>query len=653
MERLLRGFRLRDVAWLLKSEVLHSSIYILEPLGAEFVAVHPIPGSIPWPALLALGSYSRKFIFGPSRYNPRVINERLADFGNRLKWQVHLKDAVKSESRPLVKRRIKHCNGVMPAAVDAFIRNSCHFIRQCLRLVPRVSFRPPGFLAFTLKWLRYKNLRVEVSDKDGVFVVIPRQIAVELVQKELKKPCYRPVGTANLEPLHRAAQRDLFCLARLLDPISGVWAAEIRSLAAKSVPNDLLCRLQCTVKTHKQVVSARVIHSSTKSMFNAVGVLNKLLAPLLASCEQIATGSEEVVRKIKNTPVGPRSIMLKFDVQDFYLAGNQQLIAETVSSWFGEAKLRKFIKSALLVVLGFQFVGGFDYTDDPCTMYGVQRGSGIGMKHAGAVADACFAILAERPVLGLKEQLGVIKYVRFRDDVFVLLDDIKYTPAFKECFFANSSRFCKVVLESYSLVGATFLDLRISKPPSGFGFLQWQPYIKATARHLPLGSDSYHSWTCHRAWPRAEILRMHRRSSSCHLSKRWRQIKIDHFKRHMLHWRVIKDCSDWSPDIRSEISRDFLRCESGPVASIIRLILPYRHEIADLGKKFSRFASAWVPYLKLETGIEFKPQVSWSSSGPHLKSLLALNNHKSEEGRDGGSSFFDVLVARDATNRAF
>ncbi len=83
---------------------------------------------------------------------------------------------------------------------------------------------------------------------DGGFVVVPRPMANELAGRELEKPCYWATGVANVEPNHAIVQRGLLRLAWLLDSVSLTWASEARSLAARSKPQDLACKLQSTIK---------------------------------------------------------------------------------------------------------------------------------------------------------------------------------------------------------------------------------------------------------------------------------------------------------------------------------------------------------------------------------------------------------------------
>ncbi len=123
------------------------------------------------------------------------------------------------------------------------------------------------------------------------------------------------------------------------------------------------------------------------------------------------------------------------------------------------------------MILGMQFVAqSFDPESCRHTVYKVEHGSGTGMKHAGAVSDWLFWRAVERTVL--KEPgLGVSCYLRYRDDLFVLLEDIRFSPIFRSRITATAAAYCTVGLESYSLVGVPLLDFWVHKTiPKGAGF---------------------------------------------------------------------------------------------------------------------------------------------------------------------------------------
>ena len=131
-------------------------------------------------------------------------------------------------------------------------------------------------------------------------------------------------------------------------------------------------------------------------------------------------------------------------------------IVQHVSASFEVKAEREFVASALQLILGMQFVSNsFDPDSRRHTIYKVEQGSGIGMKHAGAVSDWLFWRAVERIVLK-EPDLGVSCCLRFRDDLFVLLDDIRYSPIFRSRITATAAAYCSVSLESYSLVGVPF-----------------------------------------------------------------------------------------------------------------------------------------------------------------------------------------------------
>lgn len=102
----------------------------------------------------------------------------------------------------------------------------------------------------------------------------------------------------------------------------------------------------------------------------------------------------------------------------------------------------------------------------------------------------------------------------------------------------------------------TFLDFEIFKSdPNGPGILKFKPYVKPTARHIPLASDSYHPWGVHKSWPVAEMLGMSRRSSDVHLARAWQQAKIRKFLHFFIDARVVQVCKDWQPCVPSDVAK--------------------------------------------------------------------------------------------------
>jgi hypothetical protein len=104
------------------------------------------------------------------------------------------------------------------------------------------------------------------------------------------------------------------------------WASEVHRWANScSARRSALCGWSCTVKTHKAdgLVTARSIHSSCGHLWNALGaVVNSVLSAPLRSLQHLCWSSDDVQRLLLHTPVGSRSIFLKYDVKEFYLSGS-------------------------------------------------------------------------------------------------------------------------------------------------------------------------------------------------------------------------------------------------------------------------------------------------------------------------------------------
>ncbi len=66
------------------------------------------------------------------------------------------------------------------------------------------------------------------------------------------------------------------------------------------------------------------------------------------------------------------------------------------------------------------------------TLHKVELGSGIGMKHSGAVSDLVFAMVVAVPLLAAAAELGILTYLRFRDDVSVHVEDPPASKAVRE-----------------------------------------------------------------------------------------------------------------------------------------------------------------------------------------------------------------------------
>ena len=109
------------------------------------------------------------------------------------------------------------------------------------------------------------------------------------------------------------------------------------------------------------------------------------------------------------------------------------------------------------------------------------------------------------------------------------------------------------------------------------GCLDWRPFVKPTARHIPLTSSSSHAPAVHLSWPLAEIHRMFRLSLHHDDFEHFRKCKLDRYRQFHLDDKVVSACASWMPRIPSTIA-----CQSAPVCNsntndtyILRVVLPF------------------------------------------------------------------------------
>lgn len=179
------------------------------------------------------------------------------------------------------------------------------------------------------------------------------------------------------------------------------------------------------------------------------------------------------------------------------------MIANTISSSFPDSKVRSFLREALFTVLGHQVVSNtFDPSQSDSVLWQVMKGSGMGMKHAGSVADLMFALKVELPLRHEHDSLGVLLWLRFRDDVFCVCKDPEASRAIRQRVQELAAPLCEVKLERFSLSWVHFLDITVFKQSTvGVSKLMFKPFVKPTARHIPLAGDSMHPRATHRSWP--------------------------------------------------------------------------------------------------------------------------------------------------------
>ena len=103
----------------------------------------------------------------------------------------------------------------------------------------------------------------------------------------------------------------------------------------------------------------------------------------MGNFEQLITSSKQVVNRVKHVQVDEFLFLAKVDIKHFYVVGKHHLIAEAVAKLFSyDPQLHSIIHDVVFFLLDNQFVQSFG------SKYKVLEGAGIGLLHAGDLADA-------------------------------------------------------------------------------------------------------------------------------------------------------------------------------------------------------------------------------------------------------------------------
>ena len=196
--------------------------------------------------------------------------------------------------------------------------------------------------------------------------------------------------------------------------------------------------------------------------------------------------------------------MVKVDIKDFYVVGEHHLIAENVANLFNsDPRLQSIVFDVAYFLLDNQYVRSLK------KLHKVRCGAGIGLLHAGDIADACFYSMVEQKLLEdhQYEAAGVIDWFRFRDDMCFFLSS---GPLFKRLLerMSQLATFYELKVEDVSTVELRYLDLVFRRQD---GRIAVCPYLKDPCLSRRLSRLSAHPWEIHQSWPkmlfkRAELL---------------------------------------------------------------------------------------------------------------------------------------------------
>ncbi len=211
-------------------------------------------------------------------------------------------------------------------------------------------------------------------------------------------------------------------------------------------------------------------------------------------------------------------------------------------------------------------------------------------------------------------------FLRFRDDIFFVTERAAQAKPLLSELSRRAQSCWKLKVDVCSLVGVPMLDVFLFKGEDfvSTSLLSHRPYIKPTARHIPLSHTSVHNWSVHRSWPVSEIARMHELSMSKLHFEHFRNLKVARFREFYMLDSIVQQCLAWT--------KPKVRVTRTPPAVLLRIVIPFHPGLRHFGHSLRCVVQEWAPlmarvwqYKGDHTNGKFMDiQVSFSSAGPAL-----------------------------------
>ena len=225
------------------------------------------------------------------------------------------------------------------------------------------------------------------------------------------------------------------------------------------------------------------------------------LSDILSECHHIVGSTEAFVKKLRGVRVHDQHFMVSVDIEEFYMSGECAEVAADASRLFAERSPRELMREVLEFLLGNQYIES-DLL--PERLWHVQLGSGMGMRHSGAVSDAALFVKCEQ-LFAVRAEImklyGIDMFVRLKDDVWLLCHDRK---GFHEYFqlWKRKAGYYRLKCVELSRTKVTMLQVDVQFKDSRIIAM---PKFKTASLGPPLHHTSSHPAHVHRSWPAAVI----------------------------------------------------------------------------------------------------------------------------------------------------
>ena len=460
----------------------------------------------PWPIVWVLARYNRKHIWCPNRL-PDLTNIRghVDDFCNKVKWRWIFRNEP-AEHMPF---RIKHsrttaCTSLTNPELECWLQG----LKKTIYSSFKTSFSKHRHgqyhgnqlpvVRWGLRMLKDKCLGAIPADKRGGYVVTSMNNVIRIHEDILQSNLYEEISPSSINAKllysHYFSLRSRICKMQEFESCKPMLLKSVRG-KGRRIP----CMLAVTCKTHKPAgeVSFRNLHAGATNAFMGLSAwVAHVCEDYLRSCTYILQSTEEFVQRLDAIRIDPGDILVRIDVEHFYMSGTHDELVSAILMAFQRPLLRQRLKEAVYFLLAHQYI---ESKLLPGRCWVTKIGSGMGLRHSGAIADLAFAMLAELP-WALKpynlSAYGIKTYMRFKDDIFVVANDkIKLREWYWR--LRDGATCFKTIVEQYSLSCVSMLQVTVSVEGSR---LVARPKFKEMSLEVPLCTSSAHARHVHR-WP--------------------------------------------------------------------------------------------------------------------------------------------------------
>ena len=382
------------------------------------------------------------------------------------------------------------------------------------------SNRPP-YVSKALDWLKFYNVAVVPTDKDGGFCLVGNQALRRLLSEKLTKSGYvcRGPQQLHLDVAFARMRAAIMKIAAALDEPS--FSSFYWFHTCQQELKTLCSPLKCTAKTHKEPMSLRLIHNGGGHPFRAIGkFLSSVMREELGNVKHLYGSTEALLAAIDKTQFHGSPRLVKIDIEDFFLRGEPDLLVTNASGHVPPNDLKLALEDALKTILTTQYV----HCNELDAVFQCLAGSGIGMTLSADLANLVFSQVVEKRTIMksvFRQAFDVQFYGRYMDDIIMV---VGRKPSSHKNSLAGLMRILRkccggtyaLKVEDISSSSVNFLDVNLMIPAdfSVCPKLQWSLHRKATTQKVALHDSSFHDSRVHVSWPLAEMKRVAKRCSS-------------------------------------------------------------------------------------------------------------------------------------------